>query len=154
MVHLSKRTDRLLCGLFDSNDQPAAEELITTGCGDNLPGSELDTPESLDRIRFAALKISGGDMGQLKQAVELAQTDWRDLLMAAGFGHDTSAHCAWEISEVCNLWLAGERIDVAAVESAWREEEKLGFLVTLRDGRRLLLYYVLNEDLWSGALQE
>ena len=50
--------------------------------------------------------------------------------------------------------LAGERIDVAAVESEWREEEKLGFLVTLRDGRRLLLYYVPNEDLWSGALQE
>ncbi len=50
--------------------------------------------------------------------------------------------------------LAGERIDVAAVESEWREEEKLGFLVTLRDGRRLLLYYVPNEDLWSGVLQE
>ena len=50
--------------------------------------------------------------------------------------------------------LAGERIDVAAVESEWREEEKLGFLVRLRDGRRLLLYYVPNEDIWSGALQE
>ena len=82
-----------------------------TGCGDNLPGSGLDTPESLDRIRFAALKISGGDLDRLTQAVELAQADWRDLLMAAGFGHDTSAHRAWEIGEVVNRWLAGEQID-------------------------------------------
>ena len=49
--------------------------------------------------------------------------------------------------------LDGERVEVASVESEWREEERLGFLVTLRDGRRLLLYYVPNEDLWSGVVQ-
>ena len=49
--------------------------------------------------------------------------------------------------------LEGERIEVASVESEWREEKQLGFLVTLRDGRRLLLYYVPNEDLWSGVVQ-
>jgi hypothetical protein len=49
--------------------------------------------------------------------------------------------------------LEGQRIEVASVESEWGEEERLGFLVTLRDGRRLLLYYVPNEDMWSGAVQ-
>ena len=49
--------------------------------------------------------------------------------------------------------LGGQRIDVASVESEWREEERLGWRVTLQDGRRLLLYYVPNEDLWSGAIQ-
>ena len=49
--------------------------------------------------------------------------------------------------------LDGERVEVASVESEWREEERLGFLVALRDGRRLLLYYVPNEDLWSGVVQ-
>ena len=49
--------------------------------------------------------------------------------------------------------LDGKRIEVESVESEWREEERLGFLVTLRDGRRLLLYYVPNEDLWSGVVQ-
>ena len=49
--------------------------------------------------------------------------------------------------------LEGQRIEVASVDSDWREEERLGFRVTLRDGRRLLLYYVPNEDLWSGAVQ-
>jgi hypothetical protein len=47
----------------------------------------------------------------------------------------------------------GARVDVATVESEWREEERLGFRVTLRDGKRLLLYYVPNEDLWSGVVE-
>jgi hypothetical protein len=53
------------------------------------------------------------------------------------------------------LWVEidGARIEVATVESEWREEERLGFRVTLRDGRRLLLYYVPNEDLWSGVVE-
>ncbi len=53
------------------------------------------------------------------------------------------------------LWVEvdGRRIDVAEVQSEWREEERLGFLVRLDDGRTMLLYYVLEEDLWSGAVQ-
>jgi hypothetical protein len=48
--------------------------------------------------------------------------------------------------------IEGARTDVASVDSEWREEERLGWLVTLRDGRRMLLYYVLNEDIWSGVV--
>ena len=44
----------------------------------------------------------------------------------------------------------GVRVDVAAIESQWREEERLGFRVLLADGVRLLLYYVPELDLWSG----
>jgi hypothetical protein len=46
----------------------------------------------------------------------------------------------------------GARLEVASVDSEWREEERLGYGVTLSDGRRLLLYYVPKEDLWSGAV--
>jgi len=28
-------------------------------------------------------------------AIRLAETDWRDALMAAGFGEDLQAHIAW-----------------------------------------------------------
>lgn len=45
----------------------------------------------------------------------------------------------------------GRRVDVAGVESQWREEERLGFRVRLTDGSRLLLYYVPELDLWSGV---
>ena len=48
--------------------------------------------------------------------------------------------------------LDGARTEVASLDSEWREEHRLGYRVTLRDGRRLLLYYVPNDDLWSGVL--
>jgi hypothetical protein len=46
----------------------------------------------------------------------------------------------------------GAGFEVASVESEWREEERIGFRVTLDDGRKLLLYYVADEDLWSGVV--
>jgi len=51
------------------------------------------------------------------------------------------------------LWIerGGRRIDVAAVEAQWREEERLGFRVRLTDGSHVLLYYVPELDIWSGV---
>lgn len=53
------------------------------------------------------------------------------------------------------LWvkLDGARVDVESVNSEWHEEDRLGFLVTLKDRKRMLLYYVPSEDLWSGVVQ-
>ena len=45
----------------------------------------------------------------------------------------------------------GERREVAAVESQWREEERLGFRVRLAGGGHALLYYVPELDLWSAV---
>lgn len=44
----------------------------------------------------------------------------------------------------------GARVDVAEVESQWREEERIGFRLRLADASRLLVYYVPELDLWSG----
>ncbi|MDH3282227.1 MAG: hypothetical protein OEQ18_14015, partial [Gammaproteobacteria bacterium] len=49
----------------------------------------------MERLRFAVLKLSEGEIDRLVQAIELAQVDWRDLLMAAGFGQDIEAHNQW-----------------------------------------------------------
>jgi len=69
-----------------------------------------------------------------------------ELRVGAYAGHRQPERPEW-------VELDGERVEVASVESEWREEERLGFLATLRDGRRLLLYYVPNEDFWSGVVQ-
>lgn len=53
------------------------------------------TPDMVERIAAAALKKSEGSLEKLQAATELAARDWRDLLMAAGFGYDVSAHEAW-----------------------------------------------------------
>lgn len=50
----------------------------------------------LERFRFAALKYSDGKLPLLEGAVQLAKEDWRDLLLAAGFGYDVEAHGRWE----------------------------------------------------------
>ena len=41
------------------------------------------------------LKLSGGDLDALLAAVVEAQTDWRDVLVPAGFGDDPEGHHAW-----------------------------------------------------------
>lgn len=52
-------------------------------------------PRQLERFHFAVLKLSEGSIEKLYDAVALAQTDYRDLLMAAGFGHSTTVHEDW-----------------------------------------------------------
>ena len=51
------------------------------------------------------------------------------------------------------LWIerGGQRIEVTSVEAQWREQERIGFRVRLADGESILLYYVPELDLWSGA---
>ena len=51
------------------------------------------------------------------------------------------------------LWVErdGARIDIEAIESQWREEERYGYRVRLVDGQHVLLYYVPELDLWSGV---
>ena len=44
------------------------------------------------------------------------------------------------------------RSEVASVENRWREDDRIGFLVTLDDDRRVLLSYVPSEDLWAGTV--
>jgi len=46
-------------------------------------------------VRFAALKLSEGNKDKLLRAAQLAQYDWRDLLVAAGFANDAEAHNSW-----------------------------------------------------------
>jgi hypothetical protein len=48
-----------------------------------------------ERILFAILKLSGGNMAKLEKAISLAKVDWRDLLVASGFADDAQAHYLW-----------------------------------------------------------
>ena len=94
MIDLTPATFQRVQILF-----PAATELVAKllrrECADNLPLWTPATPEGLERIRFAVLKPSGGRLDRLNSAIRLAQVDWRDALMAAGFGHSVAAHRVW-----------------------------------------------------------
>jgi len=94
-IALSSETQRRLELLFRPEERAEASRLLVEQCGDNLPDHEKSTAQSLERTRFAALKLSGGNLPRLRDAIQLANQDWRDLLVAAEFGSDTRAHERW-----------------------------------------------------------
>ena len=81
--------------MFPPSIRPEVVALLETRCGTSLPGFSKATPGECDRIRFAVLKLSCGNFVRLLAAVADANIDWRDTLMAAGFGYDAKAHESW-----------------------------------------------------------
>jgi hypothetical protein len=94
-VRLSPQTEQHIRALFPPISRPEAADLLLNQCGTSLPFLEKCDEFQLERVRFAALKLSAGEIPRLKKAIELAQNDWRDLLAAAGFAEDLKAHERW-----------------------------------------------------------
>lgn len=92
---LSLQTLQLLEAIFDREDVAEASQWLEEECGNNLPFCKEDDEHKMERIRFAALKLSQGDLQKLLRAIELAQRDWRDVLVAADFGNQLDAHVVW-----------------------------------------------------------
>ena len=84
MPPLTATTEARIAELFAPEDRALAQELLIEECGNNLPFLDKVDSAGMDRFRLAALQLSGGDLGKLRSAIQLAKTDWRDLLMAAG----------------------------------------------------------------------
>jgi len=95
MNNITQKSIRLVQKLFSNEDKEQAIILLKDECGNNLPFCEEYSPEALDRFRFAAIKISNGNLDQLKSAVIMANTDWRDLLVYANFATDINMHNEW-----------------------------------------------------------
>ncbi len=92
---LSPLTRAHLTVVFPEHDRPVAAELLVHECGNNLPFLDHADAVALERYRFAALRLSRGQLDRLREAIAVAKTDWRDLLVAAGFAHDTTEHLRW-----------------------------------------------------------
>jgi len=94
-VPLSANTLQLVRRIFPPPDHAAVIAALETSCGSGLPLWISTTPEGLERIRFAVLKLSAGSMSEFGRAIAIATTDWRDVLVAAGFGSSLRAHTDW-----------------------------------------------------------
>ncbi|GAA5181947.1 hypothetical protein GCM10025771_30060 [Niveibacterium umoris] len=92
---LSPQLQRKVRQLFTDEQSVLAIQALETGCGDALPLIASQGDVGLERVRAAALKLSQGSLDKLDEAIKLAQTDWRDVLLAAGFGHSVTAHQSW-----------------------------------------------------------
>jgi hypothetical protein len=69
--------------LFPHEHRERVAKILETECGNNLPFLEKADSHGLERYQLAALQLSQGTLEGLREAVELAKTDWRDLLVAA-----------------------------------------------------------------------
>ena len=92
---LSLRTQQLVAGIFGLQDRAEASQWLEQNCGNNLPFCHDHDEYQMERLRFAAIKLSQGNIQKLLRAIDASCMDWRDVLMAAGFGHDVRAHEAW-----------------------------------------------------------
>lgn len=92
---MSPETRKRIDLLFAPDLRCEVAAWLASGCGRNLPLAKDASDSAVERIQFAALKVSGGDVDGLHRAIELAQIDWRDLLVAAGFADDVRAHERW-----------------------------------------------------------
>ncbi len=113
MIELSPLTRDRVLTLFKTADVDGAERLLAHECAENLPMNSNDaTPARLERVRFAAIRVSGGSLDRLREAIRLAQIDWRDLLIAADFALRVDAHERWHPirfdAAVVARWKAGD----------------------------------------------
>lgn len=99
LAALSPATRLRLDLMFRPEERADAARLLVEQCGNNLPFLENLDAQRLERFQFAALKLSRGNLAGLLRATDLAKADWRDLLMAAGFGEDVRAHESWMPTE-------------------------------------------------------
>lgn len=91
---MSPHTLQIISTLFHKNSHQQVVDLLEKECGHTqlrTSGSEA----GLERIHFAVLKLSEGNIEKLKHEIKEAMIDWRDVLMAADFGTDVEAHVKW-----------------------------------------------------------
>jgi hypothetical protein len=69
--------------MFPSEQQPEAVRLLEKECGRNLPFYEDAGPQKLERVRLAVLKLSRGNLDELRNQLDVARVDWRDVLLLA-----------------------------------------------------------------------
>ena len=94
-MELTGRTISAIKALFAAEEHESVKELLFTDCSNNVAGCSTWTQENLERLWLSVLKLSAGDIEKLYSAISLAQTDYRDLFMSAGFGQDIQAHKKW-----------------------------------------------------------
>ena len=92
-MQLSSEIIKVAHILFPEDSQEEVISILQNDCGKNVLSSNYQN--EIERIQLAALKMSNGEIESLYSAIALAQTDWRDLLMAAGFGENVKSHISW-----------------------------------------------------------
>ena len=76
---LSPNTAKAVEKLFSDKNKEEVISLLTERCGNNLPNNENEDEYELEDLRFLVLMMSDGNIEKLREAVRMANEDWRDL---------------------------------------------------------------------------
>jgi hypothetical protein len=95
VLELHAQTRALIRRLFALRDVAEAERMLVSVLAHDALPLPRDGGQTAHRICCAAVRVSHGELTELAQALELAHTDWRDLLLAADFADDIEAHLHW-----------------------------------------------------------
>jgi len=94
MTELTPLVHKIVVKYFShEDDRETVRTILLEECSDTLP--LVHGPSEMERIQLAVLKLSQGDPGKFLDAAALARMDWRDVLVAAGFGNDVEIHLKW-----------------------------------------------------------
>jgi len=141
-IALSDAAEQRLQVAFAPEERREARRMLVYECGAGIEHWGSD-PSAYDRLRLAAMKASQGRIEGLRWAIAMAQKDWRDLLVHAGFADNARAHERWLVpgSEEAVLaerrWLPRDLLAGSALRGvpgiviapAQRHSEILGFSI-------------------------
>jgi hypothetical protein len=65
--------------LFSDENKEEVVRLLTEQCAENLPNCKNEDEYDLENLRFQALKLSEGNIEKLRDAIRMANEDWREL---------------------------------------------------------------------------
>jgi hypothetical protein len=68
---------------FPASARKQVEEMVDRSCGRTLPFQREATAQELEHIRLCVVRLSRGDHKKLREWIDLANVDWRDVLLAA-----------------------------------------------------------------------
>jgi hypothetical protein len=88
-VELTEVVARKVNHLFPADEKAEAIRLLEKECGRNLPFCENSDAKGLERVRLAVVKLSGGSLDELRGQIEVAKSDWRDVLSAAEYPEES-----------------------------------------------------------------
>jgi hypothetical protein len=142
-IALTADAERRVQAVYAPEERAEARRMLELDCGSAVESGWGKEPAAYDRVRFAAMKASFGRLEGLRRAIALAQVDWRDLLVEAGFAHDATEHTRWlvpgspEEQRALDRWvprdpLAGSALPLVAgivIQPMQRHASTLAFTV-------------------------
>ncbi|WP_299070792.1 hypothetical protein [Accumulibacter sp.] len=81
---LTPNIAKAVARLYPQADVKEVVRLLTEQCADSLPNCQDSDEYGLEDLRFAVLKLSGGNLAKLREVVRMANEDWRDVIWEAG----------------------------------------------------------------------